>query len=161
MCIAGIHLKFKVLLLSQAKTDVKLWAIDRGTYRHILMKSTIEKRKLYESLLERVSILGKDRVMYNERHINGLLYSSPIPTPSHYLIFLFKYGVKTGSLEKWERLTVADALEPCTFRDGEDIVVQGEPGEDFYIIVDVRSAQAIAKDVTFLVYIIRALLHQG
>eukprot|EP00731_Ephydatia_muelleri_P029279 Em0020g923a len=45
----------------KAKTDVKLWAIDRGTYRHILMKSTIEKRKLYESLLERVSILGKDR----------------------------------------------------------------------------------------------------
>lgn len=82
----------------KAKTDVKLWAIDRGTYRHILMKSTIEKRKLYESLLEKVSILG--------------------------------------SLEKWERLTVADALEPCTFRDGEDVVVQGESGEDFFIIVD-------------------------
>ena len=84
-----------MLLLSQAKTDVKLWAIDRGTYRHILMKSTIEKRKLYESLLERVSILGKDRVMYNERHINGLLYSSPIPT--HHTIlssFFLNMGLK-------------------------------------------------------------------
>ena len=70
----------------------------------------------------------------------------------------------TGSLEKWERLTVADALEPCTFHNGKDVVVQGEPGEDFYIIMDVRSAQVIAKDVTFLVCLISkwcALLHQG
>lgn len=42
----------------KAKTDVKLWAIDRDTYRRILMGSTIRKRKLYESFLERVSILG-------------------------------------------------------------------------------------------------------
>ena len=41
------------------------------------------------------------------------------------------------SLDKWERLTVADALEPCTFQDGENVVTQGEAGEDFYIIVEV------------------------
>lgn len=40
------------------------------------------------------------------------------------------------SLDKWERLTVADALEPVAFEDGETIVGQGEPGEDFYIIVE-------------------------
>lgn len=40
------------------------------------------------------------------------------------------------SLDKWERLTVADALEPVSFEDGETIVRQGEPGDDFYIIVD-------------------------
>lgn len=40
------------------------------------------------------------------------------------------------SLDKWERLTVADALEPVSFEDGETIVKQGEPGDDFYIIVD-------------------------
>lgn len=44
--------------------------------------------------------------------------------------------ILTESLDKWERLTVADALEPVTFEDGETIVRQGEPGEDFYIIVD-------------------------
>ena len=43
----------------KAKTDVKLWAIDRDTYRRILMGSTIRKRKLYESFLEKVSILGE------------------------------------------------------------------------------------------------------
>lgn len=46
------------------------------------------------------------------------------------------------SLEKWERLTVADALEPVQFEDGEKIVVQGEPGDDFFIITEVRPARA-------------------
>ncbi|KAF7407117.1 hypothetical protein HZH66_001654 [Vespula vulgaris] len=82
----------------RAKTDVKLWGIDRDSYRRILMGSTIRKRKMYEEFLSRVSILE--------------------------------------SLDKWERLTVADALEPVAFDDGEMIVRQGEPGEDFYIIVE-------------------------
>lgn len=46
-------------------------------------------------------------------------------------------GYFTESLDKWERLTVADALEPCTFSDGENVVTQGEEGEDFFIIVEV------------------------
>ncbi|XP_064407002.1 cAMP-dependent protein kinase type I-alpha regulatory subunit-like [Halichondria panicea] len=82
----------------RAKTDVKLWAIDRDSYRRILMGSTIRKRKLYETFLEKVSILE--------------------------------------SLDKWERLTVADALEPCTFHDGSFVVTQGESGEEFFIIVE-------------------------
>ena len=32
---------------------------------------------------------------------------------------------------------MADALESCTFQDGENVVTQGESGEDFYIIVEV------------------------
>lgn len=40
------------------------------------------------------------------------------------------------SLDKWERLTVADALEPVSFEDSETIVKQGESGNDFYIIVE-------------------------
>lgn len=31
---------------------------------------------------------------------------------------------------------MADALEPVVFEDSETIVRQGEPGEDFYIIVE-------------------------
>ncbi|PKU33026.1 hypothetical protein llap_16670 [Limosa lapponica baueri] len=67
----------------KAKTDLKLWGIDRDSYRRILMG--------------------------------------------------------TESLDKWERLTVADALEPVQFEDGEKIVVQGEPGDDFFIITEVGS----------------------
>lgn len=42
------------------------------------------------------------------------------------------------SLDKWERLTVADALEPVQFEDGQKIVVQGEPGDEFFIILEVN-----------------------
>ena len=43
------------------------------------------------------------------------------------------------SLDEWERLTVADALEPVTFEAGQQVVVQGQPGSDFFIIVEVVS----------------------
>ncbi|BFZ17470.1 hypothetical protein BsWGS_20509 [Bradybaena similaris] len=86
----------------KAKTDVKLWGIDRDSYRRILMGSTIRKRKIYEDFLSKVSILE--------------------------------------NLDKWERLTVADALEPVQFEDKEQIVRQGEPGEDFFIILEGTAA---------------------
>ncbi len=86
----------------KAKSDVKLWAIDRDTYRRILMGSTIRKRDMYQEFLSKVSILE--------------------------------------SLDKWERLTVADSLESVQFEDGEKIVVQGERGEDFFIIIEGNAA---------------------
>ena len=82
----------------KAATDVKLWGIDRDSYRRILMGSTIRKRKMYEEFLSKVPILE--------------------------------------NLDKWERLTVADALEAVSFEDGDIVVRQGEPGNDFFIIVD-------------------------
>ncbi|XP_072311680.1 cAMP-dependent protein kinase type I-alpha regulatory subunit isoform X1 [Eucyclogobius newberryi] len=86
----------------KAKTNVKLWGIDRDSYRRILMGSTLRKRKMYEEFLRKVSILE--------------------------------------SLDKWERLTVADALEPVQFEDGQKIVVQGEPGDEFFIILEGSAA---------------------
>uniref|UniRef100_A0A674JT56 cAMP-dependent protein kinase type I-alpha regulatory subunit n=1 Tax=Terrapene triunguis TaxID=2587831 RepID=A0A674JT56_9SAUR len=50
--------------------------------------------------------------------------------------FLSKVSI-LESLDKWERLTVADALEPVQFEDGQKIVVQGEPGDEFFIILEV------------------------
>merc|ERR1712106_543516 len=41
----------------KAASDVKLWGIDRDSYRRILMGSTIRKRKMYEEFLSKVSIL--------------------------------------------------------------------------------------------------------
>lgn len=32
---------------------------------------------------------------------------------------------------------MADALEPVQFEDGQKIVVQGEPGDEFFIILEV------------------------
>ena len=42
----------------KARSDVKLWAIDRDTYRRILIGSTIRKRDMYQEFLSKVSILG-------------------------------------------------------------------------------------------------------
>ncbi|XP_033121486.1 cAMP-dependent protein kinase regulatory subunit-like isoform X1 [Anneissia japonica] len=86
----------------KAKTDLKLWGIDRDSYRRILMGSTIRKRGMYENLLSKISILD--------------------------------------SLDQWERLTVADALVPVQFEDSQSVVTQGEPGDDFYIIVEGSAA---------------------
>ncbi|KAL3315203.1 cAMP-dependent protein kinase type I-beta regulatory subunit [Cichlidogyrus casuarinus] len=86
----------------RAKTEVKLWGIDRDSYRRILMGSTIRRRKMYQEFLSRVPILD--------------------------------------NLDKWERLTVADALEPVRFEDGEKVVQQGDPGDDFFIITEGTAA---------------------
>ncbi len=42
----------------------------------------------------------------------------------------------TENLDEWERLTIADALEPISFESGASIVKQGERGDEFYIIVE-------------------------
>ncbi|KAI6226494.1 CAMP-dependent protein kinase [Aphelenchoides fujianensis] len=90
-----------------AKSDVvKLWAIDRLTYRAILMGSTMRKRKLYDEFLSKVQILS--------------------------------------DLDKWERANVADALERCDFEPGTHVVEQGQPGDEFFIIVD-GQAQVLQK----------------
>jgi len=82
----------------KASSDVKLWGLDRESYKRVLMESTIRKRKMYEDFLGTVSILEH--------------------------------------LDKWERLTIADALEDVTYEDGETVVKKGEHGEDFFIIVE-------------------------
>lgn len=40
-----------------AKTDALLWAVDRVTFRRIIMNNTFRKRKMYESFLGTVPIL--------------------------------------------------------------------------------------------------------
>lgn len=52
------------------------------------------------------------------------------------------------SLDKWERLTVADALEPVQFEDGQKIVVQGEPGDEFFIILEVSEVTGAGAQQT-------------
>lgn len=41
----------------QAITDGSLWAMDRQTFRRILLKSAFKKRKMYEALIESVPML--------------------------------------------------------------------------------------------------------
>ena len=45
------------LNLLQAASDGSLWAMDRQTFRKIVLKSAFQKRKMYESFLENVELL--------------------------------------------------------------------------------------------------------
>ena len=44
--------------MMKATTSVRLWSINRVTYRKVLMNSTTRKRTLYEEFLDKVPILS-------------------------------------------------------------------------------------------------------
>ncbi|ODN97345.1 cAMP-dependent protein kinase regulator [Cryptococcus wingfieldii CBS 7118] len=88
-------------------TPCTLWALDRVSFRTILLDHTSRKRRLYESFLSEVPILA--------------------------------------SLQPQERAKIADVLESKTFAPGEDVIRQGEAGDEFYL-VESGAAVAIKKD---------------
>lgn len=92
----------------RAKTDCHLWAIDRTTYRRILMGSTMKKRKTYEDFLGKVELLA--------------------------------------SLDKWEKLSVADALESAEFSASAVIMKQGDIGDAFFIIEEGECSVTITNE---------------
>lgn len=79
-----------------ATSRATMWALDRVTFRSILMEHTSRKRKMYEAFLSEVPILA--------------------------------------SLNAKERAKIADALEEKIYDEGENVVVEGEVGKNFYII---------------------------
>jgi len=88
-----------------AATNVKLWGIDRDSYKKVLMESTMKKRKLYGEFLNSLSVLDE--------------------------------------LDKWERLTVADALEAIEFEDEEIVFSKGDTGKEFFFILE---GEAVVSD---------------
>ncbi|KAK8861453.1 hypothetical protein IAR55_002272 [Kwoniella newhampshirensis] len=89
-------------------TPCTLWALDRVSFRTILLDHTSRKRRLYESFLSEVQILA--------------------------------------SLQPQERAKIADVLESRTFIEGEDVITQGDAGEEFFLI-ESGTAVAIKKDL--------------
>jgi len=84
-----------------------LWALDRVTFRRILMNTAFERRRMYEGFLSEVPLLE--------------------------------------SLTPYERSKIADALETVKYKAGENIITEGEPGENFYILED-GVAEVYRKD---------------
>ncbi|KAH7286738.1 hypothetical protein KP509_32G020900 [Ceratopteris richardii] len=80
----------------KAITDCTLWAVDRVTFRSILLHSTSSKRKMYEKFLQDVPLLK--------------------------------------SLSKDERAAISDVLNVEYFDAGENIIIEGQPGEKFYLL---------------------------
>jgi cAMP-dependent protein kinase regulator len=73
---------------------------------------------------------------------------STIKKRKMYEEFLSKVKI-LHELDQWERLTVADALEPIQFNDGDNIVIQGEKGNDFFIIVEGKKNKTSKKIFDF------------
>ena len=80
----------------EATSECSLWALDRVSFKVILMKTTISKRNIYKGFLQQVPILSQ--------------------------------------LTEYEILTIADALQEDSFKDGSVICKQGDSGDTFYII---------------------------
>lgn len=49
---------------------------------------------------------------------------------------------------------MADALEPVQFEDGQKIVVQGEPGDEFFIILEVSKVKIKSSELDFFFFIV-------
>lgn len=82
----------------KAITNGTLWAMDRQTFRRILLKSAYKKRKMYETLIDNVPMLK--------------------------------------SLERYERMNLADALVPKQYSDGDKIIQQGDTADGMYFVED-------------------------
>ena len=80
----------------------------------------MKKRNMYGEFLNKLSILG-------EMTSHSFTHGMPI--------FLTKLLTSDG-LDKWERLTIADALEAVTFEDEEIVFNKGDLGKLFYIILE-------------------------
>ena len=82
------------------------------------MESTMKKRDQYGEFLDSLSLLGKIL------HIFTLTFNN---WPRHSI---------QDELDKWERLTIADALEEVEFDAGHQIVTKGDNGKDFFFILE-------------------------
>lgn len=81
-----------------ATSACTLWALDRITFRSILMETNSRRRALYEKFLMDVPLFER--------------------------------------LSAAERAKISDSLELCEYSAGEAVIVQGERGTDFFIIVE-------------------------
>jgi len=91
----------------QAETDGSLWAMNRVTFRRIVLKNAYKKRQTYEALLDAVPMLK--------------------------------------TLEKYERMNLADALLPRAFNDGDTVIKQGDAADGMYFVED-GEAKVVRKD---------------
>ncbi|XP_075258751.1 cAMP-dependent protein kinase type I-alpha regulatory subunit-like isoform X2 [Convolutriloba macropyga] len=74
-----------------------------------------------------------------------LLMGNTLKKRKLYEEFLKKVPI-LESLDSWEALTLSDSLEAITYSDGGVVVKQGEPGDDFFIIVNGEAKVLQRKD---------------
>ncbi|KAK8095892.1 hypothetical protein PG999_013914 [Apiospora kogelbergensis] len=83
-----------------AESGCNLWALDRVTFRRILMESTFARRRMYENFLEEVPLL-KSLTPYERSKIADALETQKFP-PGHVIIQQGDIGTSFYLLEQGE-----------------------------------------------------------
>jgi cAMP-dependent protein kinase regulator len=83
-----------------AEADCTLWALDRVTFRRILMESTFARRRMYESFLEEVPVLSS-LTPYDRSKIADALETKKFPA-GHSIIQQGDIGTSFFLLESGE-----------------------------------------------------------
>ena len=91
-----------------AATDCNCWAIDRVTFKTVLMTATVRKRERYIKFLAKVPILEQ--------------------------------------LSDQERMTLADALQPKIYAEGDVIVREGDTDANHFYIVTNGECKGTKED---------------
>lgn len=100
---------------------VRLFGLDRDSYRKILMGNTMRKRKMYEDFLSRVPILKN----LDKWYVTRVSHRSSCRSKNAIIFCIFSWP----SFLARELLTVADALEVLPkYNDGDIIIRQGQKG---------------------------------
>lgn len=127
-----VHLHFSTIHLSNqpnsapraasiiSVTPCTLWALDRVSFRTILLD------------VRDIPRLARNSKLMNDQHTSRKrrLYES----------FLSEVPI-LASLQPQERAKIADVLESRTYNEGEDVIRQGDAGEEFFLI---ESGNAVA-----------------
>lgn len=112
-----------------AKTAVRVWALDRTTFQHMLMSTTSAKRQKYEQFLAKVPLLG----------------ALTAATPSRLSAAPCCLAV---SLDKYERAKIADALQEEHFGDDDCVIAEGDRGQTMYFVKEggAKAMKALGED---------------
>eukprot|EP01122_Echinamoeba_exundans_P015157 TRINITY_DN7075_c0_g1_i1.p1 TRINITY_DN7075_c0_g1~~TRINITY_DN7075_c0_g1_i1.p1 ORF type:complete len:884 (-),score=152.60 TRINITY_DN7075_c0_g1_i1:96-2747(-) len=97
----------------RAQTDVSLWAVDRGTFRRILMQESLRRRALYESFLAKVPLFEK-LLPYERAKVADAL------EPVHFEegAVIVKQGTTAGDLDHF--YIIEKGTVDCTKQDPND-----------------------------------------
>jgi cAMP-dependent protein kinase regulator len=104
-----------------AEPHCTLWALDRVTFRRILMESTFTRRRMYEGFLEEVPLLSS-LTPYERSKIADALESQKFP-PGHTII-------KEG--DPGDSFYLLESGEAVAYRDGNDAPVKHYKKGDFF-----------------------------
>lgn len=107
-------------------TPCTLWALDRVSFRTILLDVSCFSLAFASPLLISSQHTSRKRRLYES--------------------FLSEVSI-LASLQPQERAKIADVLESKTFQEGEDVIKEGEAGEEFFLI-ESGNAVAIKKDAS-------------